>query len=180
MIWSSASSASSLVWATTTPLPAARPSALMTMGAPFSSTKDLAASSSVNTPQAAVGTPAFCMMSLAKALLPSSCAHHWARAEAADARLSHGVHDAEGEGKLRPGNHEINDVSLGKRHQTGDVAILQGDVFAFLRGPAVAGSTVDFLGFSASATFHDKACSRPPDPMMSTRMYFPSKIFSAK
>ena len=73
-----------------------------------------------------------------------------ARAEAADARLSHGVHDAEGEGKLRPGNHEINDVSLGKRHQTGDVAILQGDVFAFLRGPAVAGSTVDFLGFSAS------------------------------
>ena len=57
---------------------------------------------------------------------------------------------AEGEGKLRPGNHEINDVSLGKRHQTGDVAILQGDVFAFLRGPAVAGSTVDFLGFSAS------------------------------
>ena len=57
---------------------------------------------------------------------------------------------AEGEGKLRPGNHEINDVSLGKRHQTGDVAILQGDVFAFLRGPAVAGSTVDFLGFSTS------------------------------
>ena len=57
---------------------------------------------------------------------------------------------AEGEGKLRSGNHEINDVSLGKRHQTGDVAILQGDIFPFLRGPAVAGSTVDFLGFSAS------------------------------
>ena len=81
-LWSSIISrtavlASSTVEATTTPLPRARPSALMTMGAPFSSTKDLAASSSVNTPQAAVGTPAFCMMSLAKALLPSSCAHHW-------------------------------------------------------------------------------------------------------
>ena len=87
----------------------------MTMGAPFSSTKAWAASSSVNTPQAAVGTPAFCMMSLAKACCLKLRAPP-ARAEAADASLSHGVHDAEGKGKLRPGNHEINGVFLGKRH----------------------------------------------------------------
>ena len=39
-----------------------------------------------------------------------------ARSETADASLSHGVHDAEGKGKLRPGNHKINGVFLGKRH----------------------------------------------------------------
>ena len=122
-----------------TPLPAARPSALMTMGAPFSSTKDLAASSSVNTPQAAVGTPAFCMMSLAKALLPQA-ARTTGSGRSSGCRLSHGVHNAEGEGKLRPGNHEINDVSLGKRHQTGDVAILQGDVFASCAVPPLPGA----------------------------------------
>ncbi len=37
-MWSTAACASSSVMATTTPLPAARPSALMTIGAPFAST----------------------------------------------------------------------------------------------------------------------------------------------
>jgi hypothetical protein len=48
-IMSMAACASSSVIATTTPLPAARPSALMTMGAPSASTWACAASASLNT-----------------------------------------------------------------------------------------------------------------------------------
>ena len=72
MMSSTASRASWVVLATTTPLPAARPSALTTRGAPSLTTAFLALSGSVKTWLRAVGTPARFMTSLAKALLPSS------------------------------------------------------------------------------------------------------------
>ncbi len=74
MICSRALTACSTVRQTTTPLPAARPSALMTMGAPFSSTKALARAKSSNTAKCAVGTPDSSMIDLANPLLPSSLA----------------------------------------------------------------------------------------------------------
>ena len=67
-----AASASARVWAMTTPLPAARPSALITTGSPKSPKAATAASESVKTAARAVGTPAAVMTSFAKALLPSS------------------------------------------------------------------------------------------------------------
>lgn len=71
IISSRAARASSLVMATTTPLPAARPSALITMGAPFSSTKALASARLSHTLKKAVDTPYFSISSLEKILEPS-------------------------------------------------------------------------------------------------------------
>ena len=66
-----ASTASSRVMATTTPLPSARPSALTTMGTLALSTYSSAASASSKTSYAAVGMPYFFISPLAKTLLPS-------------------------------------------------------------------------------------------------------------
>ena len=69
-----ASSASSTVEATTTPLPAARPSAFTTMGAPCSRMKAIAGSHESKVAYAAVGMSFFSMNALLCALLPSSSA----------------------------------------------------------------------------------------------------------
>ena len=70
----SASMASSVVEATKTPLPAARPSALITRGALFILTWSSAWRYEVNTLYSAVGIRYFFMKSFEKTLLDSSCA----------------------------------------------------------------------------------------------------------
>ncbi len=67
-----AASASASVAATTTPLPAASPSALTTIGAPRRRTKSRASAASSKRSHRAVGMPAASQSSLVKALLPSS------------------------------------------------------------------------------------------------------------
>ena len=67
-------SASSTVAQTATPFPAARPSALITTGAPWVLTYARAGSASSNVTDRAVGTFAASMICLAKTLLPSICA----------------------------------------------------------------------------------------------------------
>ena len=73
-MWSMARCASASVVATTTPLPAASPSALMTIGAPLRSRQACAASASVKVSEAAVGIWCRAMKRLAKSLELSSCA----------------------------------------------------------------------------------------------------------
>mmetsp|Transcript_12389 Transcript_12389/g.42955 ORF Transcript_12389/g.42955 Transcript_12389/m.42955 type:complete len:306 (+) Transcript_12389:528-1445(+) len=74
IISSTAACASSTVEATVTPLPAARPSVLTTMGAPCAVMYDLAAAGSVKRSYAAVGMSYFRSTSLRNPLLPSSLA----------------------------------------------------------------------------------------------------------
>ena len=64
----------SLVSAITTPLPAAKPSALITIGYSQLSKYAFASLQSVKVPYSAVLTPYFFIKSLEKLLLPSSCA----------------------------------------------------------------------------------------------------------
>ena len=71
IISSMAPNASSRVIATITPLPAARPSAFMTIGAPSALMYSLAATASVNTSYFAVGMLYFFISPLEKALEPS-------------------------------------------------------------------------------------------------------------
>ena len=61
-----------MVMATTTPFPAAKPSALTTIGAPVWAIKAFASSTLWNTPYAAVGILYFFMRSLANTFEPSS------------------------------------------------------------------------------------------------------------
>ena len=63
-----------MVMATTTPLPAAKPSAFTTIGAPVLAMNCFASSASKNTPYAAVGILYFFIRSLANTLDPSSWA----------------------------------------------------------------------------------------------------------
>ena len=67
-------SAASSVCATITPLPAARPSALITIGAPVARMYSSAGASSLKLRYFAVGTRCRAMKSLVNALEPSSCA----------------------------------------------------------------------------------------------------------
>ncbi len=71
---SMANSPSSMLCATTTPLPAARPSAFITTGVPFSFKYFFALGASLKTLKSAVGKPNLFMASFAKILLPSSIA----------------------------------------------------------------------------------------------------------
>ncbi len=66
-----AASACAVVSATTTPFPAARPSALITTGRPYAASAAFAAAASVNVRARPVGTPAASMTSFAKRLDPS-------------------------------------------------------------------------------------------------------------
>ena len=71
-ISSTAALASSTFIATTTPLPAANPSAFTTIGAPVLAMNCFASSALENTPYAAVGILYFFISSLAKTLEPSN------------------------------------------------------------------------------------------------------------
>ena len=74
---STASWASCSVMATTTPFPAASPSALTTMGEPLASMYWCAASASVNVSNSAVGMRCRCIKALLKALELSNWAAAW-------------------------------------------------------------------------------------------------------
>ena len=123
---------------TTTPLPAARPSSLTTYGDPSSSSAAATSSAVSHTRAAAVGTPAAAITSLAKALLPSSCAACPGRAEAGDPGVADGVGHAGHQRGLRAHHHQV-DPELGG--QGGDRLRVVGShrvVGAHLRGPRVA------------------------------------------
>ena len=109
-IASRAAWASAAVSATVTPLPAARPSALTTIGAPWASTQAWAASGSVKVWLAAVGAPQAAQISLAKALEASRRAASRPGPRVGDAGGAQGVGDALGERGLGAYHHEIDGV----------------------------------------------------------------------
>ncbi len=113
-IASSASSASGTVAATVTPLPAARPSALTTIGAPSASTQARAAAGSVKVWPAAVGAPQAAQISLVKAFDASSRAASRPGPERRDAAGAQDVGDALGQRRLGADHDEVDVVLAGE------------------------------------------------------------------
>ena len=92
---------------TMTPLPAARPSSLTTYGDPSSSSAAATSSGVVQSRAAAVGTPAACITSLAKAFEPSSWAAASVGPKQAIPAARDGVGDAGDQRRLGPDDHEV-------------------------------------------------------------------------
>lgn len=104
-------------------------------------------------PQAAVGTPAFSMMLLAKDLLPSSCAHHLSGPKQRIPAACLASVSTEGQRQFRTGNHEVHALFSGEGHKALYISVLQGNIFAFGRGSAVSGRAVNRFGLAARAGF---------------------------
>ena len=170
IIASIAASASASVAATTTPLPAARPSAFTTIGAPRRRTNSRAASASSKRSHCAVGMPAASHTSLVKALLPSSCA------AARDGPMQ-GIEAASmasampaTSGASGPGTTRSISLSWAKATRAGKSSSPIGTHSATCAMPGLPGAHHSFVSSGLAASDQQSACSRPPDPTTSTRI----------
>src|ERR1051325_1001728 len=147
-----AACASSTLAATTTPFPAARPSALTTMGAPRFATNALARSALWNVRYSAVGMLWRTMNALAKSLDDSSCAA---------ARVGAKI--------LRPASRKASTTpaasaaSEATRAATSESPTSSRPLSRAV--PPLPGATNTFCTLGLCASFQAMACSRPPDPI---------------
>ena len=170
IIASIAASAASSVSATTTPLPAARPSAFTTTGAPRRRTNARAASASSKRSHCAVGMPAASHNSLVKALLPSS----WAAArdgpmQGIEAASIASVMPATS-GASGPGMTRSISLSCAKAIRAGKSSTPIGTHSATGAMPGLPGAHHSLVNSGLAAIAQQSACSRPPDPITRTRM----------
>src|SRR5688572_15591296 len=165
IIWSIAPCASATLAATTTPFPAARPSALTTIGAPRLVTKAFASSALSKVLCSAVGILCRAMKLLAKSLDASSCAA---------ARLGPKI--------FRPASRNASTTPAASG-ASGPTTVSR--IFSFLAKamssavpvmatlstpfsvavPPLPGATNTFCTRGLCVSFHASACSRPPPPM---------------
>ena len=163
----SASRASASLCAMTTPLPAARPSALMASGTPYSPTATMPDSTSVTVVERAVGTPAAIMISLAKALLPSR------RAASADGPST--AMPAPRSASARPATSGASGPTT-TRSTPSPVASATRASWS-LMGMSRTSASAAMPGFPGAAktvqpvfaSVRTSACSRPPLPTTSAR-----------
>ena len=109
--------ASCFVDVTTTPLPAARPSALTTTAPGWASMKASAAATSSNTPNAAVGTPASRISRFAYAFEPFDLRRGARRAEERQPGGAHRVAQPGGQRHLRSTHDQIGALGDRRRDQ---------------------------------------------------------------
>src|SRR6266850_3601445 len=162
---SMAACASSTLAATTTPFPAASPSALITIGAPRLATKALARSALWNVRCSAVGMLWRTMNALAKSLEDSSCTA---------ARVAPKI--------LIPASRKASTTPAASAASGPTTVSWMPSFFAnatssatsesatfsrpFSRAvPPLPGATKTFCTFGLCVSFHAMACSRPPDPI---------------
>ena len=163
-----ASSASCNVIATITPLPAAKPSALTTIGAPFSRKYANAGSTLVKFWYSAVGILWRARKSLVNAFEPSNWAAAWvgpkifnpAARNASTTPITSGA----------SGPTMVNPICLSWANFT-KAGISVAEIFTFSTFcsnavPALPGATKTLSANGDCAAFQAKACSRPPFPMM--------------
>ncbi len=173
-----ASKASTRVSAMTTPFPAASPSALMTMGRPFSRIKALAGSISVKVRYQAVGMWCRARKSLVNALEPSSFAAVCvgpkqgspASRKASARPMTRG---ASGPTTVRP------TASFRAKLTSPSISVALMETFStfFSRAvPPFPGVTKTRFTRSDRAIFHARACSLPPLPII--RMFISLKLLS--
>ena len=158
------SRASCVVCATMTPLPAARPSALMTMGPPTLRTYSAQAASSVNDSYLAVGTPARSITSLANFFEPSICAAlplgpKTGMPSARTASATPATSGASGPITTRP-----MPFSRAKRATAAGSSWSTSAFWASWYMPPLPGATNSLPARGDWASLTNMACSRPPEP----------------
>ena len=168
---SMAAQASASVMATVTPLPAASPSALTTIGAPVRAMWARAAAASVKRAQAAVGAPTASQISLVNAFDASSIA---AAREGPKTRIP-ASRSASATPAASGASGPMTTRSIACSSQNAATAcpsrIARSAQRAMAAMPALPGATISrsHLGFCRIA--QASACSRPPPPRM--RMFMP-------
>src|SRR3954469_22017748 len=170
MISATAASASSTVAATTTPLPAARPSALTTIGAPCARICARAASGSANRAQRLPGAPAASATSRVKALLPSNRAAAWLGPKhfspaAAQASARPRVSGASGPTTTRSTRWAVANAT-----RAGMSSAPIGTHSAISAMPALPGAQNSLPSSGDAWSAQHSACSRPPPPTTRTLM----------
>src|SRR5438477_1295825 len=167
-ISSTAACASSREAATTTPLPAARPSALTTIGAARASMYACASAASVNVWKAAVGIRWRVMNVFAKSFELSSCAAarvgpKMRKSAARNASTIPAASGASGPTMV------IATGSLRANSTSAAISVNSTLVTPGSRAvPAFPGATNTFASRLEVASFHASACSRPPPPTTRT------------
>ena len=144
-----------------TPLPAARPSTLTTIGAPRSAMKALAATGSRKRRCAAVGMPASaqsCFMKLLEASIVGRCS---GRTKCGNTLGFERVDEPENERRLWSYDHKINSLAPAKTDQPRDVAGTDRYAFSFLGDPSVAGRAIQPID-------KRRRCNRPGESMLAS------------
>src|SRR3954466_4299587 len=165
IIRSMAACASSMLAATTTPFPAASPSALITIGAPRLATKALARSALWNVRCGAVGMLWRTMNALAKSLDDSSCAAARVAPKilmpaSRKASTAPAASAASGPTTVRWMPSFFANASSSA---TSESAMFSSPLSRAV--PPLPGATKTFCPFGLCASFHAMACSRPPEPI---------------
>ncbi len=172
---STAASAWSTVSATITPLPAASPSALTTIGAPLSRIWARAASASVNRAQAAVGAPAASQISLVKLLEASSreAASDGPKTRIPASRSRSATPAASGaSGPMITKSIAFSSTKAATALRSSISSAAQSAIWAI---PALPGATISRSHFGFCIAAQARACSRPPPPRM--RMFIGGSSF---
>ena len=172
-----ASSASSSVMATTTPLPAASPDALITTGAPNSRAAAFAEATAVCIDARAVGTPASRMTALANAFDVSSCAAAAVGPKTAMPRAAHSSASPAARGASGPTITASTASVVASAIRPAMSATATGRHVASKAIPGLPGAASRIaLGYSCLMR-HASACSRPPPP---TSKSFMTAIYTAR
>jgi exodeoxyribonuclease VII large subunit len=168
-----AASACATLPATTTPLPAASPSAFTTIGAPRRRTNSRAAAASVNRSHSAVGMPAASHTSLQKLLLPSRRAAAAEGPQQAIPASPSASASPSTSGASGPGTTRSMAWARAKRTSPALSMAATGTFVATSAVPGLPGAHHTAVAPSRASATHS-ACSRPPLPTTSTRMRPPS------
>ncbi len=170
MMRSTASWASPSVSQTMAALPAARPSAFTTMGAPTISRYALARSAEVNVRKAAVGMLCRCMSCLAKTLLPSIRAACWLGPNTRSPELWNASTMPLTRGASGPTTVRSTPFCRAKRRSCRTSVCPMSTHSASSAMPALPGAQKTCSTSGESAIFQTRACSLPPPPTTSTFM----------
>ncbi len=170
MMASMAASASDRVVATVTPLPAAGPSALTTMGTPASRTKLLADRGSTKRPYSPVGIPCLAHRSLTKPLEPSSMAAAALGPKALMFSCLRRSTRPATSGPSGPTTTKSIACRLAQAVSASTSSAPMGTHSASRAIPALPGAQYSLSHSGEAAIFQHRACSRPPPPTTSIFM----------
>ena len=161
-----AASASSMLPATTTPFPPARPVALITTGAPRSRAAATADAASECQVARAVGTPARNMTSFANRLFASNCAAALEGPKAASPRLRNRSASPAASGPSGPTNVQSTRSDLASAARPSRSVGGIGRQVAIRAKPGFPGAATSST--PSPWSFQPIACSRPPPPTIRT------------
>src|SRR5690625_4214681 len=156
-------------WVTTTPLPAANPSSLITCGAPKASMAACTCSGVVHTRDIAVGTPAAAMISLANALDPSSLAASRPGPNTAIPVARTASATPATSGPSGPMTTRSEPTRTASRATSWGSSGRTGRFVAIVPVPGLPGAATTSVTAGSATRDRARACSRAPAPMSRIR-----------